>query len=267
MKKFRKLVYSYYAKYARNSLPWRNTRDPYRILVSEIMLQQTQVSRVLEKYKAFIREFPSLRALAQAPLGAVLKAWQGLGYNRRALALKETAEKVISEFKGKIPRERQALEALPGIGGATSGALCAFTFNQPVVFIETNIRSVFIHHFFRDARDISDARLLPYMEKALDRKNPRQWYYALMDYGVYLKGHTVNPARKSLHYRKQSPFLGSNRQLRGRVLKELLAQKRISVAKFPRLLNTDAPRINMVLKALCEERLITKKGRFFSIQA
>lgn len=267
MKNFRKLVYGYYAKYARNSLPWRNTRDPYRIFVSEIMLQQTQVARVLEKYSAFIRAFPSAHALARAPLGAVLKAWQGLGYNRRALALKKSAEKVVSEFKGKIPRERQALEALPGIGEATSGALCAFAFNQPVVFIETNIRSVFIHHFFKDARNISDARLLPYLEKALDRKNPRQWYYALMDYGVYLKGHTVNPARKSLHYKKQSPFQGSNRQIRGKILKALLAKKQLSAAGLARLLNTGVPRVNTMLKALCKEGLIKEKGRFFSIYA
>lgn len=265
MKSFRNLVYSYYAKYARNSLPWRKTRDPYRILVSEIMLQQTQVPRVLAQYQPFIQKFPTVHSLAKAPLSDILALWQGLGYNRRALALKKLAQEVVTKFAGKIPQDREILKTLPGIGEATSGALCAFAFNQPVAFIETNIRSVFIHHFFTDTQNISDAQLFPYIEKALDRKNARKWYYALMDYGVYLKDHTLNPSRKSLHYRKQSHFQGSNRQIRGQILKTLLVKKQVSRAGLARLINADTARLNTILAALGKEGLIRKNGRFLSI--
>lgn len=264
MKAFQKHVYGYYAQYGRD-LPWRRTHNPYRILVSEIMLQQTQVSRVLKNYSAFIRTFPSLRALTKAPLRAILKAWQGLGYNRRTLALKKLAQKLASEFKGKIPRERQALKALPGIGEATSGAVCVFAFNQPEILIETNIRSVFIHHFFKGKDKVSDAQLIPYIEKTLDRKNPRTWYYALMDYGVYLKARRHNPARRSLHYRKQSPFKNSNRQIRGKILKALIARSVLSESMLRRLIGVDRERVREMLEALHKEGLIKKKGFMVSI--
>ena len=264
MKKFRTTVYAYYRRYGRD-LPWRKTRDPFCILVSEIMLQQTQVSRVLEKYPQFIRAFPDPVSLAKAPLGNVLNVWQGMGYNRRALALKKLAQRIVLEFGGKVPRQREQLLTLPGIGEASSGAICAFAFNKPEVFIETNIRSVFLHHFFRDKRRVSDEQLIPYIAKAMDRKNPRAWYSALMDYGVYLKGRMPNPSRRSLHYKAQGRFEGSDRQIRGRVLKELLRKGRKDECSLISVLGTDRARAERILASLRKEGLVTKRGRFLTV--
>ena len=260
----RRRVYSYYRKRGRD-LPWRKTRDPYRIAVSEIMLQQTQVSRVLLKYPLFIRHFPTIQSLARAPLAQVLAVWQGLGYNRRALLLHRFAKQVVSVYNGKSPREIQALRQLPGVGGATAGAICAFAFNQPSVYIETNIRSVFIHAFFKNRANISDAQLMPYIAKALDRKNPRKWYSALMDYGVYLKEIAGNPSRRSLHYVRQSPFEGSNRQIRGRILKIILQKKRIQERALSARLGCDTARLRPIVEALQSEGLILKSGAWVGI--
>jgi A/G-specific adenine glycosylase len=148
IKAFQAQIWAFYGVSGRKNLPWRATKNPYNIVVSEIMLQQTQVSRVLEKYPEFLGAFPTVESLAKAPLSDVLRVWQGMGYNRRGLALKRMAEKVVTDFKGKIPRERHELESLPGIGVYTAGAVRAFAFNEPEVFIETNIRRIYIHHFF-----------------------------------------------------------------------------------------------------------------------
>ncbi|MEK6794327.1 MAG: A/G-specific adenine glycosylase, partial [Spirochaetota bacterium] len=144
IRRFRTTVYRYFLAHKRD-LPWRHTHDPYRILVSEIMLQQTQIPRVIEKYGQFIHRFGTIRSLAKAPLSTCLTAWQGLGYNRRAVFLHRLAKEVVRAHSGEIPRSVEALETLPGIGHYTARAVCAFAFNIPSVFIETNIRSVFIH--------------------------------------------------------------------------------------------------------------------------
>ena len=261
---FRNTVYDYYARHGRD-LPWRRASEPYRILVSEIMLQQTQVSRVLTKYDLFLRHFPTVFALAKAPLYKVIAAWQGLGYNRRALALKRLAQAVVSHYAGKIPERLEELQLLPGIGKATAGAICAFAFNQPAVFIETNIRSVFIHHFFKGCAHVDDDELLPYVERELDRRNPRRWYSALMDYGVYLKEQNPNPSRKSSHYVKQSPFQGSDRQVRGQIIKILVARRSTSVNELSRLIGRK--RFSLILAALQRDGLITQKGVRVSIRS
>lgn len=223
---FQKTIKDYYKKSGRDTLPWRKTRDPYEILVSEIMLQQTQVSRVIKKYTEFLKKFPTVDALAKASVTEVLKTWQGLGYNRRALNLKRTAEKIVTDFGGTFPRTAEELESLPGIGQSTRGAIMAFAFGIPTVFIETNIRTIYIHHFFKNQTGIHDRDILPLIEKTLDYKNPRDWYYALMDYGVHLKQTLPNPSRKSAHHTKQSSFKGSNREIRSRILKFVLIKKR-----------------------------------------
>jgi A/G-specific adenine glycosylase len=186
------------------------------------MLQQTQTERVLLKYDPFITRFPDFQTLSRAGLKEVLAAWQGLGYNRRAINLKETAEEIISRYSGKVPESTEELIQLPGIGKATAGAILAFVFNKPSVFIETNIRRVFIHFFFQDKKDIQDKEIMPLVEKTFDHENPRYWYYALMDYGALLKKQGSNPNRKSAHYSRQAPFEGSNRQARGAILRHLL---------------------------------------------
>jgi A/G-specific adenine glycosylase len=218
---FRELVYAHYRQMGRHDLPWRKTKDPYRILVSEMMLQQTQVPRVLERYGPFLDEFPDILSLSRAPLRRVLRSWSGLGYNRRALMLRRAALETVHRFGGRLPRDFESLITLPGIGRATAGAVCAFAFGEAHPFIETNIRTVFIHHFFPSEEGVPDSRILPIVDKTLDRGDPRSWYYALMDYGVGLKKRYPNPSRKSAHHAKQSAFEGSDRQARGRIVKAL----------------------------------------------
>ena len=270
--KFREKLYTFYKENYR-SLPWRiNTLfsdkkgNPYKILVSEMMLQQTQVARVIPKYKVFLKKFPTIKVLAEAPQSDVLKEWQGLGYNRRALYLKRTAEAIVEKYNGKFPSLYSELMKLPGIGQSTAGAIMAFAYNEPVVFIETNIRSVFIHEFFPSADSrgsnaeergkIDDKELLPLIEKILDKNHPRDFYYALMDYGVYLK-QTENHSRKSKHYTKQSKFKGSHREARAQVLKFLLAHPRIkSPHTISQTLNLPEEKIKTCIKQLKEEGFI-----------
>jgi A/G-specific adenine glycosylase len=228
VKEFRDKIWEYHSK-NRRDLPWRRTQDPYKILVSEIMLQQTQVKRVLLKYKSFLKRFPTLKSLAEAPLRDVLIEWQGLGYNRRGSNLKKTAEFIRKEFNGKFPKTFEELIKLPGIGQSTAGALLNFCFNTPTVFIETNIRSVFLYFFFKDSSDVSDTLIREKVEYTLVHTNSREWYYALYDYGTMLKL-SKDPAtriihRVSKHYKKQSRFQGSNRETRSQILKCILASK------------------------------------------
>ncbi len=198
--------------------PWRLRRTPYRVLVSEVMLQQTQALRVSPFFTRFLKLFPSVRALAYAQTREVISAWKGLGYNRRALNLKRAAEIITSDYRGKIPCDVTLLMQLPGIGSYTASAVMAFAFNRPVVCIETNIRTVFIDRFFKDTRRVRDQELLVLIEQTLDRENPRAWYEALMDFGVYLKSEGRGHNARSAHYVRQKPFKGSRRELRGKLL-------------------------------------------------
>jgi A/G-specific adenine glycosylase len=186
IRKFQKIILQHYEKHAR-AFPWRQTRDPYQIFVSEIMLQQTPVDRVIEKYKKFIFVFPDVFSLACAPLAKVFKAWLGLGYNRRAIALKKSAEIITKKFKGKLPESEKELLTLPGVGKYTAAAISVFAFNRPVILLETNVRTVFIHFFFEDKTEVKDSEIIPLIQTTLDTTNSRRWYNALMDYGVMLK--------------------------------------------------------------------------------
>jgi A/G-specific adenine glycosylase len=261
---FQRIVYDHYRAHGRD-LPWRKTEDPYEILISEVMLQQTQVPRVMEKYGQFLRAFSDIQSLAQAPLREILTVWQGLGYNRRALALKKTAEQVLSQFSGRIPSNADSLTSLPGIGNATACAICAFAFNQPTVFLETNIRTVFIHHFFDGRNSVRDGHILPLVAQALDHKKPRTWYFALMDYGAALKKRYGNPNTKSAHYQKQGRFEGSNRQIRGVILRVLM--KRGSMSEYDLIKDTPFPpeAVRLNLERLEKDGLIVEMGNSISI--
>ncbi len=259
MKEFQRLIYHYFALHGR-SLPWRATSDPYHIFVSEIMLQQTQVDRVVSKYAPFIRAFPDFRSLALASFQEVLAVWQGLGYNRRALALHRAAERVVSEFGSILPSDPGTLATLPGLGKTTACSIAAFAFNMPVVFVETNVRTVFIHFFFQGREKVSDAEILPLAEEALDRQEPRKWYSALMDYGTMLKKDGRKDHRKSTAYKKQSPFYGSDRQLRGQILKTLLAQNGLSPAALSHILTAEEERIRRIVGRLLDEGLLKSPG-------
>jgi A/G-specific adenine glycosylase len=247
------------------AMPWRETSNPYHILVSELMLQQTQVPRVLEKYREFITRFPDAAALAKAPLRSVLTVWQGLGYNRRALALQQIARTVVEQHKGKVPSSLDDLVKLPGIGKATASAILAFAFNQPVAFIETNIRTVFIHFFFSDRDAVSDEEILPLVAQTLDVDNPREWYYALMDYGSFLKKTVANAGRKSRHYHKQAPFDGSNRQVRGRIVRYLIKEGKSTEEEMVKQIGLHAKRVKSALRDLVQEGIITRKGALLKI--
>lgn len=252
---FRRLVIRYYRACARN-LPWRLAPTPYRVLVSEIMLQQTQVPRVRLFFPRFLTAFPSFSALARAPLAAVLQAWNGLGYNRRALALQRIAQIVTSTYAGRLPSDPALLARLPGIGPATAASIAAFAFNRPTLFLETNIRAVFIHYFFPHKKSVDDAQLIPLLALTLDRKNPRRWYNALMDLGTAIKETYGNPTRRSNAYRPQSPFSGSSRQLRGLVLRALLSRP-ASLTSLASFCHTSPPILRSILDSLIRDGLIT----------
>ena len=260
---FRKIIKDHYRKSGRHDLPWRMTEDPYHILVSEIMLQQTQVERVINKYEHFLSVFPDVQRLARSPLGPVITAWKGLGYNRRAIALHKTAQSIVSEYYGTMPTSPDVLATFPGIGKATAASICAFAFNRAVVFIETNIRRVFIHFFFDDKSTVHDNEILPLVQKTLVRSNPRDWYSAVMDYGAMMKKSLPNPNVRSVHYQKQPPFEGSRRQLRGRVLQAVIESNGVSETRLVKLLGEDPGTIKDVLCSLQEEGFLKKHGRGF----
>jgi len=262
---FQATIYAYYVNHGRHLLPWRETDDPYRILVSEIMLQQTQVPRVLQKYEDFMRTFPDFDSLAQASVQQILRVWQGLGYNRRALALWKTAELVVSQYHAVLPAEPAELQKLPGIGPYTAAAIAAFAFNRPVAFIETNIRTVFIHTFFHDQSAVRDREILHLVEQTLDTSNPRRWYYALMDYGAMLKQRYQNPNRRSAQYQKQTPFKGSNRELRGKILRALTQYVSLSERDLIRWLGMEPERVRQVLRELQEEGFVHEHGSTYQL--
>ncbi len=257
---FREAVLAHYREHGRD-LPWRRTRDPYAILVSEVMLQQTQVPRVIPKYEAFLRAFPTVEALSSAPLADVLRVWSGLGYNRRAKALHEAARAIVERHGGAVPRTYEGLRALPGIGHATAAQVLAFAFGVAVPYVETNIRAALIHWFFPERDPVSDRELLPLVEATLDRGDPRTWYYALMDYGAALKRAVPNPSRRSTHHVRQAAFAGSSREARGAVLKTLASRGRATTARIAADSGIDAGRIATAVEALEREGLVVRDGR------
>jgi len=237
-------------------MPWRDNTEPYYVLVSELMLQQTQVDRVIPKFEIFMHTFPDVTALAQAPLADVLTVWSGLGYNRRAKFLHEAAKKVLEEFNGTIPSTYDELVSLPGIGPNTAGAILAYSFNQPVTFIETNVRTVYFHHFFEDQASVTDKELKEIVGQTVDKEHPREWYWAMMDYGSFLKKQGVGRNSKSSHYKKQAPLAGSLREVRGLILKALAVEE-ASYIQLEAAMPHD-PRFAVAIEALLREGLVAQ---------
>lgn len=250
---FRKTVWAHYRANGRHDLPWRATHDAYRIMVSEIMLQQTQVSRVMEKYRSFLKKFPTVDSLASAPLRDVLTEWSGLGYNRRGKYLHEAAKVIVSEFGGSI--KKATAEKLPGIGPYTRAAIRVFAYSEPHTMLETNIRAAYIHHFFADMQSVSDRDIVPLMEKAAEEQDPRKWHWALMDYGAYLKKLHNNPTRKSASYVMQSKFVGSLREARGAIIRVLNTGAHGDLA-ISQKLAFDERRVREALTALKRDGLV-----------
>ncbi|MBI4086715.1 A/G-specific adenine glycosylase [Candidatus Kaiserbacteria bacterium] len=259
---FRRIVWEYYRRHGRD-LPWRRTKNPYRIFVSEMMLQQTQVDRVTPKYRAFLKEFPTPRALARATLADVLRAWQGLGYNRRGKFLHEAVKMIEDHFHGRFPKTAEEIEQLPGVGHYTARAIATFAYNLPEVFIETNIRTVFLHYFFKNKTNVPDSKIIPYIEATLDTKHPREWYWALMDYGAYLKKEHGNANLRSAHYTKQSKFEGSNRQIRGLIIKTLLAEGALTAAALAKKTKKPFKFVQTIADTLVREGFLKKKNKTY----
>ena len=265
LRDFRKKILGWYAEHGR-SFPWRETRDPWAILVSELMLQQTQTSRVLEKYGPFLGAFPTPGALAAAPTADLLRLWSGLGYNRRALALKRSAAELLERFGGALPRDEESLLSLPGVGPYTAAAVRAFAFDEPVVLVETNVRTVFLHEFFPNREGVRDAELLPLVGEALDRSDPRNWYYALMDYGAMLKSELPNPGRRSAHHARQTPFADSHRRVRGEILKVLgAAEKGLERDRLASLIPFAVERVEKALGELAAEGFVSERGGVYRL--
>ncbi len=240
------------------TMPWRDDTRPYYVLVSEMMLQQTQVTRVIPKFNEFIGTFPSEQHLADASLSEVLKAWQGLGYNRRAKFLHDAATVIARE--GAFPDNQGGLLALPGAGINTAGAIRAYSYNQPALFIETNIRTVYIHHFFNDQFDVHDAQIKEKLAETIDHENPREFYWALMDYGSYLKAQGIRNIASSKHYKKQPPLKGSVREVRGYILRELSRSDGETLLKLREGYERD-DRFEKAIQGLENEGLIIQKRR------
>jgi A/G-specific adenine glycosylase len=262
---FQKLVMSFYREHGRHDFAWRTTSNPYRILVSEIMLQQTQTSRVAEKYPKFLKQFPTVRALARAQQAEVIRAWEGLGYYRRARNLHRAAIAIHNLHSGRVPRDLVRLRALPGIGSYTAAAVAAFAFGQAEPMLETNIRSVYLYCFFPGRAEVADSEVLALVAGTLLHENPREWFYALMDLGVVLKREQKGINRVSSHYKQQSRFKGSDREVAAKVLKTILKQSgSVSQDQLYNLGNEQVrDKIERAIERLVRESLIvrTRDGR------
>lgn len=265
IKFFQKTILDFYRDNKRN-FSWRSEITPYKVFVSEIMLQQTQTFRVMPYFERWMTQFPNFDSLASASREQVLCAWQGLGYNRRAVALHVGAQKIINDFGGALPPDPIFLETFSGIGPNTAASICAFAFNMPVVFIETNIRTVFLHHFFKQQNQIKDQQILDLVAATLDNNNPRNWYYALMDHGVYLKKTLKVNNTASTQYKKQSMFVGSRRQVRGAIIRILTETKSISQDDLLELVQQQLPtnghNVFEVLSNLVSEKLVQQDGKY-----
>lgn len=244
-------------------MPWREDTRPYYVLVSELMLQQTQVARVILKFEAFIKRFPDEKSLASAGLADVLKLWQGLGYNRRAKFLHEAAKMITNEFDGVFPQNETDIVKLPGVGKNTAGAIRAYAFNQPSTFVETNVRTVYIHHFFNDQFDVDDKQIIELLEETLDKSNPRRFYQSLMDYGTWLKANGVRNIASSKHYKKQSPLKGSLREARGEIIRQLTSGDK-TIDELQDLVNMD-DRFARALEGLQHDGLVTRTSAHFHL--
>jgi len=218
---FREMIFRWWKK-NRRDLPWRHTRDPYKIAVSEIMLQQTQVPRVIPKYLEFIGEYPTVFDLAKASSASVLRIWKGMGYNRRALYLRDIAKIVVKNYQGKMPKDEKLLAKLPGMGTYTARAILVFAYGQEVCCVDTNIRKIITHFFFDDLPQKPET-IQSVADELIPKGKSWDWHQALMDYGTLempnVKYQMVNNRKKSV------PFRQTNRFYRGRIIDMLRERK------------------------------------------
>jgi A/G-specific adenine glycosylase len=261
---FRNIILANYGEAGRD-FPWRGA-EPWPVMVSEFMLQQTQTERVIPYYERWMKLWPVPSALAEASMEEALREWSGLGYNRRCKFLKNCAVIIASEMNGKVPETPENLLPLPGVGPDIAGAVSCFAYNYPALFIETNIRSAVIHFFFPDRAGVRDGEILPILKAALFREDPRLWYYALMDYGAALKKLVPNPSRRSAHYARQSPFAGSFRQARGKVIRALVSAGPGSAEEIKNKSGLEEDELYRVLEVLEKESMVAEEGGVYRIK-
>jgi A/G-specific adenine glycosylase len=267
---FRKAVLDYYEISGRHTLPWRLNTAPWPVLVSEFMLQQTQIERVIPYWNRWMGLWPEPADLAAVPLADALREWNGLGYNRRGRFLWECARRITGEYGGVVPDSPEKLITLPGVGAYTAGAVACFAYDYPAVFIETNIRAALIHFFFAGRERVHDAELTGILKESLPEESlrgensPRVWYWALMDYGAALKKAAPNPNRRSAHYSRQSRIEGSFRQRRGAVLRSLVAEGPASAETLAERTGIDPGGLYGALAALEKDFMIACDGGMYS---
>ena len=254
------------------SYPWRGSRDPYRVWVSEIMLQQTQAARVAPAFDAFLRRFPTVTSLAAASRREVLRAWDGLGYHRRAVALSEASRIVVRDHDGELPADPVALRRLPGVGPYTSAAVASIAFGVPVAAVDSNVRRIVARvQFGVEADDASPREVAGLANAWLDSRDPGRWNQALMDLGrevcrprprcercplaadcrFLAAGLPLRPAR-----RRQGPFRGSTREVRGAVVRALRAHESLSVGRLVAETGFGTERLVPAVSALADEGIV-----------
>lgn len=254
----------------RRAYPWRRTRDPYVILVSEVMLQQTQAARVAAAFGPFLRRFPTVRALARATRSDVLRAWGGLGYNRRAVALHEAARAIVREHGGCVPADPAALRRLPGVGPYTAAAVASLGFGVPVAAVDTNVRRIVARvHAGTDRPAPGTVRAIA--EAWVEASDPGAWNQALMDLGREVcrprPRCEVCPLAPTCRFRasgaaprprrpRSGPFEGSNRQLRGAVVRVLRHRPALTLGVLARELGRDGARVRAVVAELVRDGIV-----------
>lgn len=259
IKSFQKKVLIFYNKEGRD-LPWRKTTNRYFIFVSEIMLQQTQVNRVIKKYNEWIKIFPTIKKLAQANLKDVLFAWSGLGYNSRGKRLWDAAKIIVEKYNGIIPETVEELKTLPGIGPYTARSILIFADNKNIATVDTNIRRIFIHQFKLNEK-ISDKELFSLAEKLLPKNKSRDWHNGLMDYGQVITARKTGIKPKT----QQSTFNGSHRQYRAKIVKYLTTKESITLQKAKKEFSESPYNLKEILTELEEEGIIKKEGMKYLI--
>ncbi|MFZ2025313.1 MAG: hypothetical protein WAV51_03460 [Microgenomates group bacterium] len=255
IKQFQTTILTWWKNH-RRELPWRKTHDPYKILVSEIMLQQTQVSRGLPKYIEFTNRFPTVESLAHASTGEILRMWKGMGYNRRALYLQNTAKKVVLEYNGKFPNTEQQLTAFPGLGTYTARAIMVFAFKIDIAMVDTNIRQIITHFFFDDIPQ-TEKVIQKFADQLVPKGKSWEWHQALMDYGAL----ALERNRKRIVKKKSKPFKETNRYFRGRLLDlvyETQWKEADLTSEMVKKFGKDEEFIEQIIKGMSKDGLIVR---------
>lgn len=256
----------------RDAYPWRGTRDPYAIWVSEVMLQQTQAARVVPAYRSFLRRFPTVRALAAASRRDVVAEWRGLGYNRRAVRLSEAARVIVRDHGGRIPRDKDELLELPGVGPYTASAVASMGFGEPVAVVDTNVRRVVARvHLGMEGHEVPSEDMSTLADAWLDREDPVTWNQAVMDLGrevcrpnpkcdvCPLAGvcrFRLSGAVARRGPRSQGPFEGSSRQVRGAVVSALRSHPWLTPAHLASETGFPVDRVEAAIQALAVDGLV-----------